>query len=48
MCIRDSIDRLQVAARTSSFALRNSTEDVRSIGAQLGVRHVLELSLIHI
>ena len=39
------IDRLQVAARTSSFALRNSTADVHSIGTQLGVRHVLEGSV---
>ncbi|NNF17844.1 MAG: hypothetical protein HKN70_13960 [Gammaproteobacteria bacterium] len=33
---------IKVAARTSCFALKNSTDDVRTIGQRLGVRHVLE------
>ena len=33
---------LRVAARTSSFAMRNAASDVRTIGRSLGVRHVLE------
>lgn len=36
---------LQVAARTSSFAFRGKEEDVRRIGAQLGVATVLEGSV---
>jgi serine/threonine-protein kinase len=36
---------LQVAARTSSFAFRGRDEDVRKIGAQLGVATVLEGSV---
>lgn len=39
------LGQLRVAARTSSFALRDSKEDVRAIGRQLGVRHVLEGSV---
>ena len=36
---------LQVAARTSSFAFRGKDDDVRRIGAQLGVAAVLEGSV---
>ncbi|MEO6323171.1 MAG: protein kinase [Thermoanaerobaculia bacterium] len=36
---------LHVAARTSSFAFRGKDEDVRNIGAQLGVATVLEGSV---
>jgi len=36
---------LKVTARTSSFALRDEQEDVRSIGELLGVAHVLEGSV---
>ena len=32
---------LRVCARVSSFALRETTDDVRAIAARLGVRHVL-------
>lgn len=39
------IGDLSVAARTSSFAYRDSTEDVRAIGRRLGVRAVLEGSV---
>jgi TolB-like protein/Tfp pilus assembly protein PilF len=36
---------LAVAARTSVFAFKGTNEDIRSIGAQLGVSHVLEGSV---
>jgi TolB-like protein/Tfp pilus assembly protein PilF len=36
---------LKVIGRTSSFLFRNSKEDSRSIGAQLGVAHLLEGSV---
>ena len=36
---------LKVIGRTSSFLFRNSREDSRSIGAQLGVSHLLEGSV---
>jgi len=36
---------LKVAGRTSSFAFKNKNEDLRSIGDQLGVAHVLEGSV---
>ena len=39
------VNQLQVASRTSSFALRDSKANVRAIGHQLGVRHVLEGSV---
>ncbi len=38
-------DGLQVAARTSSFALRGLAQDMRALGRQLGVRWLLEGSL---
>ena len=39
------VDGLRVAARTSSFAFRDATEDVRDIGQQLGVNTLLEGSV---
>lgn len=36
---------LKVAGRTSSFAFKNLNEDLRSIGEQLGVAHLLEGSV---
>ncbi|HEV2063115.1 MAG TPA: serine/threonine-protein kinase, partial [Thermoanaerobaculia bacterium] len=39
------IDALRVAARTSSFAFKGQSADVRQIGERLGVRHVLEGSV---
>ncbi len=39
------IDGLQVTARTSSFAFKGKNMDVREIGEQLKVRHVLEGSV---
>ncbi len=39
------IDGLKVAARTSAFAFRGQERDVREIGAELGVAHVLEGSV---
>jgi len=36
---------LAVAARTSVFAFKGTNEDIRSIGSQLGVSHVLEGSV---
>jgi TolB-like protein/class 3 adenylate cyclase/Flp pilus assembly protein TadD len=39
------IERLNVASRTSSFALKNSLEDIQSIGRKLNVSHVLEGSI---
>lgn len=39
------LDGLKVAARTSSFAFRNSPDDVRDIGRQLGVNTLLEGSV---
>jgi TolB-like protein/DNA-binding winged helix-turn-helix (wHTH) protein len=38
----NAVDGLRVVARTSSFAVRDSTDDVRSIAARLQVAHVLE------
>jgi TolB-like protein len=37
-----AVDGLQVVARTSSFAVRAATDDVRSIGQRLAVAHVVE------
>ena len=39
------VKALKVVARTSSFALRNSTQDVREIGRKLGAEVVLEGSV---
>jgi len=39
------VEGLRVAARTSSFAFKNTAEDVRDIGAQLGVNTILEGSV---
>jgi TolB-like protein/Tfp pilus assembly protein PilF len=39
------VDGLRVASSTSSFAYRGRTEDVRAIGTQLGVSHVVEGNL---
>jgi TolB-like protein/Flp pilus assembly protein TadD/DNA-binding winged helix-turn-helix (wHTH) protein len=39
------IPGLRVASQTSAFAYKGSREDVRSIGRNLGVRHVLEGSV---
>jgi TolB-like protein len=39
------IDGLHVAARTSAFALRESAQDIRDVGTQLGVATVLEGSV---
>ena len=36
---------LHVAGRTSSFSFRDSTEDLRSIGAKLDVAHIIEGSV---
>ncbi len=40
-----NIDSLKVAARTSSFYFKGKNEDLRTIGAALGVNHVLEGSV---
>ena len=40
-----AIRALRVTSRTSSFAFKGRDEDVRQIGAALGVRHVLEGSV---
>ena len=40
-----NIPNLQVAARTSSFAFKGSSDDVRKIGRELGVGMVLEGSI---
>lgn len=40
-----SIPGLRVVARTSSFRFKNAAEDIREIGARLGVRFVLEGSV---
>jgi TolB-like protein/DNA-binding winged helix-turn-helix (wHTH) protein len=37
-----AVEGLRVVARTSSFAVRSSTDDVRSIAQRLAVAHVLE------
>lgn len=37
-----AVDGLRVVARTSSFAMRESADDVRGIGQRLSVAHVLE------
>jgi len=39
------VEGLRVVARTSSFAFKNTTEDVRDIGKQLGVNTILEGSV---
>jgi len=39
------LNELNVAARTSSFYFKDKTADIRSIGEQLGVSHVLEGSV---
>jgi adenylate cyclase len=39
------VPELRVAARTSSFAFRDAQQDVREIGARLGVKSVLEGSV---
>jgi adenylate cyclase len=39
------IKTLRVAGRTSSFAFKGKTDDLRQIGARLGVNHVLEGSV---
>ena len=39
------IEGLQVTARTSSFAFKGMNMDIREIGQQLGVKHVLEGSV---
>lgn len=39
------VQGLQVTARTSSFAFKNRNEDVRQIGRELGVSHILEGSV---
>ncbi len=39
------IPSLRVVARTSAFAFRSSTEDVREIGKTLGTSHILEGSM---
>ncbi|MBT8040888.1 MAG: tetratricopeptide repeat protein [Gammaproteobacteria bacterium] len=39
------VNGLNVAARTSSFAFRDSNEDIREIGRLLGVRTILEGSI---
>jgi len=39
------LSELKVAGRTSSFAFKGRNEDLRSIGNQLGVAHVLEGSV---
>jgi serine/threonine protein kinase/Flp pilus assembly protein TadD len=39
------VEGLHVASRTSAFAFKNKTEDVRKIGEQLNVRTVLEGSV---
>ena len=39
------IKTLRVAGRTSSFAFKGKTDDLRLIGAKLGVNHVLEGSV---
>ena len=40
-----NIDSLKVAARTSSFYFKGRSEDLRTIGEKLGVKHVLEGSV---
>ena len=39
------VEGLQVTARTSSFSFKKKNLDVREIGSQLGVRHLLEGSV---
>ncbi|MHA6287523.1 tetratricopeptide repeat protein [Maricaulis sp. CAU 1757] len=39
------VDGLSVAGRTSSFAYKGRNEDLRQIGAELGVSHILEGSV---
>lgn len=39
------VERLAVASRTSSFALRDANLDIRDIGRRLGVTHVIEGSV---
>ena len=40
-----NIDRLKVAARTSSFHFKGKNEDLKTIGASLDVEHILEGSV---
>ncbi|MCH8916827.1 MAG: hypothetical protein IIC52_02125 [Proteobacteria bacterium] len=40
-----SVKELKVAGRTSSFAFKGRNEDLRKIGAMLGVEHILEGSV---
>jgi serine/threonine-protein kinase len=40
-----AVPSLRVASRTSSFAFKGATQDIRSIGERLGVRAVLEGSV---
>jgi TolB-like protein/tetratricopeptide (TPR) repeat protein len=39
------VEGLQVAGRTSAFSFKGKNEDLRKVGAQLGVAHVLEGSV---
>ena len=39
------MNKLHVAARTSSFAYKGKNEDIRKIGKQLSVSHILEGSV---
>ena len=39
------VPALKVVGRTSSFAFKNKTDDLRTIGAALGVNHILEGSV---
>src|SRR3546814_3034348 len=41
------IDGLKVIGRNSSFQFRDSQDDTRTIGARLGVAHLLEGSVRH-
>jgi non-specific serine/threonine protein kinase len=43
--VLSKVDGLHVASRTSAFAFKNKSEDVRKIGEQLNVRTVLEGSV---
>ncbi len=40
-----NISRLKVPARTSAFAFKGKVDDVREIGRELGVEHILEGSI---
>jgi non-specific serine/threonine protein kinase len=43
--VLSKVEKLHVASRTSAFAFKNKSEDVRKIGDQLNVRTVLEGSV---